>query len=106
MTMKLTFFIGLNDKDEKVQIIDTLQASKTVERIFLKHGVEGATITGGRGIYRHVDTFEVVSEYTIIVQVFVFGEEPPVRAICNDLKEQLNQESIAVERRETDSQLY
>lgn len=107
MNNKLTFFIGMNDKDTKIQSIPTLEASKIVERIFLAHDCDGATISSGRGIYRH-DNGEVVIEETLIVQVFEFEgcEAVDVRAICNDLKIALNQESIAVERRQTDSALY
>lgn len=105
MTKKFTFFIGLNDKDAKVQVIDTLAAGRIVERAFVKHGVDGATITGGRGVYKH-DDGTVVAEETIIVQVFEFGEPVPVKVICDDLKLLLNQESIAVEQQETNSELY
>lgn len=104
MTIKYTFFVGLADKDSKVQVISTIDAERIIERVFAKHGVDGATITGARGIYVH-ESGEVVTEETICVQVFEFGDAVPVR-ICADLKTLLNQESIAVEKRETDSALY
>lgn len=107
MTTKYTFFIGLADKDAKVQIIDTMSARAIVERVFVKNGCDGATITGGHGIYRHESTFEVISEYTLIVQLFDFSSNGiDVRGICDELKTLLNQESIAVERREVESALY
>lgn len=107
MNTKLTFFVGLNDKDTHVQSIPTLEASRIVERVFLAHNCDGATISSGRGIYRH-ESGEVVVEETLIVQVFEFEgcESVDVRGICTDLKMALNQESIAVERRQTDSALY
>lgn len=105
MTKKFTFFIGLNDKDAKVQTINSFDAGRIVERVFVKHGVDGATITGGRGVYKH-DDGTVVAEETIIVQVFEFGDAVPVKDICKDLKLMLNQESIAVEQQETNSALY
>lgn len=105
MTVKLTFFIGLNDKDSKVQVINTLEAAHIVERVFIKHNADGATITSGKGIYKHNDG-TIVAEETLIVQVFQFGEPVPVQAICDDLKLLLNQESIAVEQQETNSALY
>lgn len=105
MTAKYTFFIGLADKDAKLQVISTIDAERIVERTFAKHGVDGATITGARGIYVH-ESGEIVTEETIVVQVFEFGDAVPVRVICDDLKAMLNQESIAVERRETESALY
>lgn len=105
MTTKYTFFVGLSDKDAKAQIIDTITAAHIVERIFINHECEGATITSGHGIYTH-ESGEVVAEENIIIQVFEFGEQVDVKGICKDLKTMLNQESIAVEKRETDSTLY
>lgn len=105
MTVKVTFYIGLNDKDAKVQLIDSITASHIVENVFAKHEVDGATTSFARGIYKHNDG-TVVTEETILVQVFEFGEPIDVAAICDDLKTFLNQESIAVEKQETNSQLY
>ena len=105
MTAKYTFFVGLADKDAKVQVISTIEAERIVERTFVKHHVDGATITGARGIYVH-ESGDIVTEETICVQVFEFGGPIPVRDICEDLKIMLNQESIAVERKETESALY
>ena len=105
MTTKVIFYVGLNDKDAKVQLIDSITASRIVERVFSRHEVDGATSTFARGIYKHGDG-TIITEETILVQVFEFGEPIDVAAICEDLKRLLNQESIAVEKQETDSQLY
>lgn len=105
MTTKYSFYIGLNDKDSKVQVIETLTAANIINRVFIDNGVDGATITSGKGIYKH-DNGEVVVEETLIVQVYEFGAPINVRQICADLKRLLNQESIAVEKRDTNSQLY
>lgn len=105
MTTKYSFYIGLNDKDSKVQVMETLTASNIINRVFIENGVDGATLTSGKGIYKH-DNGAVVIEETIIVQVYEFGAPINVRQICEDLKRLLNQESIAVEKRDTDSQLY
>lgn len=105
MAIKHTFFVGLNDKDSKTQIIDTLSAARIIERVFVSHNCDGATISGGRGVYRHNDG-TVVCEETVIVTVFEFGTPVPIREICADLKSLLNQESIAVESVETNSALY
>lgn len=105
MTTKYSFYIGLNDKDSKVQIIETLTASNIVNRVFIENGVDGATITSGKGIYKH-ENGEIVIEETLIVQVYEFDSIINVRQICNELKNLLNQESIAVEKRETNSELY
>lgn len=76
-----------------------------IENVFVAHNVDGATISSGRGVYKH-ENGDIVTENTIIVQVYDFGGDCPVAAICADLKNVLNQESIAVERVQTDSQLY
>jgi len=104
MTAKYTFFIGLNDKDTKQQIVSTVDAYHVVENIFSAHGTD-CTITGGRGVYTH-ENGTVVVEETLCVTVFEFGAAIPVKAICDSIKSALNQESVAVERAETESALY
>lgn len=105
MTVKYSFYIGLNDKDSKMQIIETLTASNIVNRVFIENEVDGATITSGKGIYKHANG-EIVVEETLIVQVYEFGDPINVKKICAELKNLLNQESIAVEKHDTNSQLY
>ena len=104
MTVKYTFYVGLNDKDSHVQEVGTLEAAKIVQNVFVRNEC-GATITSGKGVYTH-DDGSIVAEETLIIQVYEFGKSIPVKDICNDLKAMLNQESIAVEKTETDSQLY
>lgn len=104
-TIKHTFFIGLNDKDSKLQEVNTIDAARIVERVFVAHGADGATISGARGVYKHADG-TIVCEETVMVQVFEFGDPIDVKGICGDLKKMLNQESIAVESTETNSALY
>lgn len=104
MTAKYTFFIGLNDKDTKQQIVSTVDAYHVVENIFAAHGTD-CTITGGRGVYTH-ENGQIVTEETLCVTVFEFGSAIQVKAICDSVKSALNQESVAVERTETESALY
>lgn len=104
MTVKYTFFVGLNDKTSKLQEVNTLDAARIVTRVFMNHGVD-ATISNARGIYTH-DDGTIVTEETIMVQCYQFGNPVPVADICEDLKTLLNQESIAVEQTETNSALY
>lgn len=104
MTVKHTFFVGLNDKDSKVQEFSALEAAKIVQRVFCKNSCD-CTISDGQGVYTHNDG-TITTENTLIVTVFEFGEPVNVKAICDDLKTMLNQESIAVETTETMSALY
>lgn len=104
MTVKHTFYVGLNDKDAKVQLVNSIDAARMIERVFATRGVD-CTIAGGRGVYRH-ENGTIVCEETVIVTVFEFGDPVPVADICADIKALLNQESVAVESTETNSALY
>ena len=92
--IKTTFYIGLNDKDSKLQEITTINAYKMITNIF-NTLTDGATIKGDcKGIYKH-ENGEQVIENTI--EVFCFelkGEQ--VKKIVEVLKNVLNQESILV----------
>lgn len=104
MTIKHTFYVGLNDKNAHVQVINSIDAARIIEQVFMNHGTD-CTISGGRGIYHHENGC-VVCEETVIVQCYEFDAPVPVADICADLKSLLNQESIAVESTETNSKLY
>lgn len=56
-------------------------------------------------MYTH-ENGTVVVEETLCVTVFEFGLAIPVKTICDSIKSALNQESVAVERAETESALY
>ena len=96
---KYTMYIGLNDKDSHAQEITTLDAYKVVTNLLLPVG--GATITEGRGLYTH-DNGTVVVENTLVCVVFGGDKEVIVDAV-QQIKQALNQESIAVEETETNS---
>ena len=100
--LQFTFNVGLADKDAMEQIIPTAQAWSIIEQVFVEHDVDGATITEGRGIYRH-ENGSVVRENSVRIEVLEFDTPVNVRGICTALKVALNQESIAVKREEVDS---
>lgn len=62
MFTKYTLYIGLNDKDSKVQEISTLDAYKMIGAL-----VGDCTIQEGRGLYTHQDGTTVL-ESTLIDQ--------------------------------------
>lgn len=100
---KITLYIGLNDKDSKVQEVGTLDAYKMVSNVI---GVD-STITEGRGIYKHKDG-TVVSEVSLIVELLDFDNilsKGWVKNKINQIKTLLNQESVAVQYQEVDSEL-
>ncbi len=90
---KVTFYIGLNDKDSKIQEIETQNAKNTIQDIFY-NVVNGCTIYNAQGVYKH-DNGMKVKENTIIVECFDMDEKD-IYYIAEYLKKALNQESIAV----------
>lgn len=90
---KTSFYIGLNDRESKVQEIATQNAKQLIENVFFEL-TDGATIYSARGIYKH-NNGEKVQENTIIAECFDIDEKD-IYAICEYLKKTLNQETIAV----------
>lgn len=90
---KAMFYIGLNDKDSKIQEIETKNAKDIIENIFYDV-VNGCTIYNAQGIYKH-DNGMKVKENTIIVECFDIDDKD-INYIAEYLKKALNQESIAV----------
>lgn len=99
MFTKYTLYIGLNDKDSKVQEISTLDAYKIVGAL-----VGDCTIQEARGLYTHADGTQVL-ETTLIVQVIDFSGKMEIAPIVEVIKTALNQESVAVIREQVDSRL-
>lgn len=100
---KITLYVGLNDKDTKLQEVKTLDAYKMVSNLI---GV-GCTITEGRGIYKHEDG-TVVSEVSLIVELLDFDNTLSkgwVKSKVEQIKTILNQESVAVQEQEVVSEL-
>lgn len=103
MCKKFTLYLGLNDKDQKVQLIETSKAYDMVSFILLNK-VEGATIFQAQGLYKHDDGQKVV-ENTFRIEL-LFTDEETVRSIVNTLKDVFNQESVAVQIEEINSELW
>lgn len=100
---KFTLYLGLNDKDSKTQQISTLEAYKTVSNI-LASDFGGGTIFEAEGIYKH-DNGTVVFEKTLRIEI-LFAEEPQIRTLVQTLKKMFNQESVAVQIEEINSELW
>ncbi len=99
---KFTLYLGLNDKDTKVQQISTVEAYKIVSNLIASR-FDGGTIFAANGVYRHENgTF--VTEKTLRIEL-LFAEFDEVKKFVEALKEIFNQESIAVQREEINSQL-
>ncbi len=100
---KITLYIGLNDKDSKIQEINTVDAYKIVTNVFTE-ATGGATIYEGRGVYTH-NNGEIVQETTLICIVYD-ADISTVKRAADFLKVALNQESIAIETAEINSEFY
>lgn len=84
--------VGLNDKDTKLQKIDSIEAYKIVENTLLNNGLSGYTIYQGKGLYKHDDN-TITQENTLIIEM-IFTSDDIVNKIIKILKQVLNQESI------------
>ena len=100
---KYTLYVGLNDKETKVQTINTLEAYKIVTNILNKE-VDGATVFEADGIYKHENGTFVV-EKTFRIELLTATLEA-VKKIVDQLKTVLNQESIAVQEQDIISNLW
>ena len=100
---KYTLYVGLNDKDERVQMIDTIRAKKMVHQI-LNHDM---TMLEGEGRYIHQDG-GVSHEVSLKIElVDLKGElEKTIRGKVAKIKQVLNQETVAVQVEEVVSELW
>ena len=87
--MNYVMFVGLNDKDQKVQVVDKESAQNIIADT-----VGACTMYDAKGVFTHEDGVQV-RENTLAVEVFETDKEQ-VEKYCKTLKRILNQESIAV----------
>ena len=88
-------FVGLNDKDTKIQLIDTQDAFNIVSVKAVK-AFGGATITtDNKGIYTH-DNGEIVCESTIKIDLLFITDTENLENFLREILKDFNQESILV----------
>lgn len=107
---KYTFYIGLNDKDTKEQIVDT-RASKSLLEKWSADVLWGATISEWRWVFKHEDG-TIVCENCIIISTLCFDNvsnsyletcsREKYTNFAKELKKEFNQESILMEVSEVD----
>ena len=90
--VKKTFYIGLSDKDTKVQKFTEVEAYKIVMELVGKF-FWGGTIYSGKGFYTH-DDWTVVIENTLVCTT---STDLDHKEFVDTIKTILNQESILVE---------
>lgn len=98
MAEKFILYVGLNDKDTKKQEVETLQAKENIADI-----CGNCTISEVFGAYVHDDGTKV-KETTLKVELLFISYLTAVK-LAKDIKKALNQESIALERVNTNSTL-
>lgn len=89
-------FIGLNDKDTKIQKYNIQEAKEYIQVEASLLNIEGYTIVEGNGFYTHLNGCQV-TEKTLIVEL-LFVEYETIIKLCDALKVSLNQESIALQQ--------
>ena len=99
---KFTLYLGLNDKETKMQKIQTVEAFKIVSNLIASR-FDGGTIFEADGVYKH-DNGAYVIEKTLRIEL-LFVERPEVVEFVKVLKEVFNQESIAVQEETICSEL-
>ena len=88
---RYTLYIGLNNMYSKIQEVSTEDAQRTVNRICGDNTTQVV-----KGHYTHEDGTQV-DETTLKVEL-LFKDDASVRLMCQDLKRELQQESIAVSK--------
>lgn len=100
---KFTLYLGLNDKDTKLQKYSTIEAYKIITNMIVAR-FDGGTISEATGIYKH-DNGTYVTETTLRIEL-LFVAKDEVRQFVNLLKEMFNQESVAVNEEVITSELW
>lgn len=110
MVTKCTLFVGLNDKDSKQQEITTVSASKMVYYL-IRDCFGFGTVSDAVGIYTHDDgTNAVIIENTLRIELLFFDADKAAARVAvlpfvQDVKKVLNQETIAAQFEEIESEL-
>ena len=90
----INFYIGKFDKLTHKQELSNEYMLNAIHKTLRNYGVQGYTVTPCKGCYTHTNG-TIVREPSY--KVTVCNMELPIKQICNELKLQLNQESILVE---------
>lgn len=94
--LKYNIYIGLNDKDNKKQIISTRRAKEKTIKILNDNNITGLTIYEVMGVFKH-ENGKVVFEKSLKVELIEVNRNDVLKSI-EELKTALNQESILLEK--------
>lgn len=104
MIKKYILSIGLNDKQSLKQEIKTQKAISIIKNTIAGAGFGGCSIYGGIGFYTMDNGAEVI-EKTLKVEVLNFNNNNNIHQVIQDIGTALNQESIALQVENVDSDL-
>lgn len=90
----INFYIGKFDKLTHKQELSNEYILNAIHKTLRDYGVSGYTVTSCKGCYTHTNG-TIVREPSY--KVTVCDKSLPIKQVCNELKLQLNQESILVE---------
>ena len=94
---KYIFTVGLFDKDAEKQIIDSPEAKKYINSLLLnQYNIFAFTMYDVNGVYKMQSTNNIVSEPSIRIEI-ASKKKIDYKAIINDLKTGLNQETIMID---------
>ena len=88
---KITFYIGLQDRDTKTELIQYDEACKIIA-----NRLDLFTITKARGCWQYNDG-SLHSENSLIVTVFENYSDNYIKVLVNNFKLDFNQECIGLE---------
>ena len=88
---KITFYIGLQDKDTKTELIKYDEACKIIS-----NRLDAFTIQKAHGCYQY-DDGSLCFENTLIVTVFETYSNEYIKVLVNNFKLDFNQECIGLE---------
>lgn len=96
MTKKYTYFLGLNDKDTKTQLVRNADALHNVLSLVASQ-LWGGTVTESNGVFKHEDG-TIVIENTIKIETLGFLTDGEVyENFARELAIEFNQESVLLE---------
>ena len=96
---KTVFTVGLNDKEEERQLISTETAKDIISEILIgDFKIFAFTMWECLGVYRMTSTGNIVKENSLRIEIATDKKLKATKKIIKSLKENLNQETIMVNK--------
>lgn len=92
---KFTLYVGLNDKNTRVQEFSIEEAKNIISKEFAENEIEGATFLGAEGIYTYKSDNTTEKENSFKIEI-LFASKKQIENAVAGIKTKLNQESVAV----------